>query len=198
MWEPLGLDPHAKILTWLIVRDRQTINRLKFKTGDQRATRCFLYDAESTRSFPAALFSGVFTVDLRFAIDKYIRQHAIGFAPGIQHLLAWAEHLIQRRQQMAADNIVLLRFDLEAGVFLRDFFDRRQKRRKIIDIAGISRDGVKQGFALIAVALVAHVENLFELRVVREHAIVEMGGEFWSGFNQQGNSGLDRSDGLSV
>jgi hypothetical protein len=83
-------------------------------------------------------------------------------------------------------------------VFLGDFFHRRQQGRQVIDIAGIGGNGVEQRFALIAVTLVAHVENLFELRVMRKHAIVKMGGQFRTGFHQQGNGGFNRSDGLSV
>ena len=77
---------------------------------------------------------------------------------------------------MTANNIVLLRFDLEAGVFLGDLFHRRQQGRQVIDIAGVGGNGVEQRFTLVAVALVAHIEDLFELRVMREHPIVEMGG----------------------
>lgn len=70
--------------------------------------------------------------------------------------------------------------------FCAIFFHRGQQRSQVFNIAGVSRDGVEQRFTLIAVTLVAHVENLFELRVVREHAVVEMGGEFRAGFHQQG------------
>jgi hypothetical protein len=45
---------------------------------------------------------------------------------------------------MAADDVVLLWFDLEAGVFLRDFLHRRQQRSQVVDIAGIGGNGVKQ------------------------------------------------------
>ena len=83
-------------------------------------------------------------------------------------------------------------------MLLRDFFHRRQQRRQVFDIAGVGRDGVEKRFTLIAVTLVAHIENLFELRIVREHAIVEMGGKFRTGFHQQGNGGFNGSDGLSV
>lgn len=99
---------------------------------------------------------------------------------------------------MATHNVVLLGLDLEAGVLLRDFFHRGQQCRQVFNIAGVGRDGVEKRFALIAVTLVAHVENFLELRVVREHAIVEMGGEFRAGFHQQGNGGFNGSDGLSV
>lgn len=33
---------------------------------------------------------------------------------------------------------------------------------------------------------------------MREHTIVEMGGELWAGLYQQGDGGFDRGDGLSV
>ncbi|MNB89776.1 hypothetical protein D3C75_368220 [compost metagenome] len=83
-------------------------------------------------------------------------------------------------------------------MLLGNFFHRGQQDRQVFDVAGVSGDGVEQRFALIAVTLVAHVENLFELRIVREHAIVKMGGEFRTRFNQQGNGGFNRSDGLGV
>lgn len=68
----------------------------------------------------------------------------------------------------------------------------------VVDIAGVSGDSVKQRFTLIAITLVTHVENFFEFRVMRKHAIVEMGGQFRAGFDQQGNSGFHCSDGLCV
>ena len=99
---------------------------------------------------------------------------------------------------MAAHDVVLLGFDLEAGVLLRDFFYRRQQGRQVFNVAGIGGNSVEQRFALIAVTLVAHIENLFELRIMRKHAIVEMGGQFRTRFNQQGNCGFHGSDGLGV
>ena len=77
---------------------------------------------------------------------------------------------------MAADNIVLLRFNLEAGMFLGDFFDRRQQGWQVVDITGVGGDSVEQRFALIAVALVTHIEDLFELRVMSKHAVIKMRG----------------------
>lgn len=44
---------------------------------------------------------------------------------------------------MAANNIVLLGFDLEAGMFLGDFFHRRQQGRQVIDIAGVGGNSVE-------------------------------------------------------
>ena len=92
--------------------------------------------------------------------------------------LTRAEHFVQRRQQMTTDDVVLLRLDIEAGVLLRDALHRRQQRRRVLDVGGIGADGVEQRLTLIAVALVAHVENVFQFRVVREHAIVKWAVSF--------------------
>ncbi len=88
-----------------------------------------------------------------------------------------AEHFVQRCQQMATYDVVLLRFNLEAGMLLRDFLNGRQQRRQVLDIAGIRGNSVKQRFTLIAITLVTHVEDFFQLWVMRKHAIVEMGGQ---------------------
>ncbi|SAJ30348.1 Uncharacterised protein [Enterobacter cloacae] len=198
MREAFRLQPDAQILARLVIGNRLTVHWLKLKAGDQCAARGFLNDAEGARAFPAAILAGVFAVDLRFTVDEYVCQYAIGLTPGIQYFLARAEHFVQGCQQVTADDVVLLRFDLEAGVLLGDFFHRRQQSRQVFDVAGIGGNSVKQRFALIAVTLVAHVENLFELRVMREHAIVEMGGQFRTRFNQQGDCGFHGSDGLGV
>ncbi len=34
--------------------------------------------------------------------------------------------------------------------------------------------------------MVAHIEDFFELRVMRKHTVVEVGGQFRSCFNQRG------------
>ena len=83
-------------------------------------------------------------------------------------------------------------------MLLRDFLHRRQQGWQIFNVAGVGRDGIEKRFPLIAVTLVTHVENLFQLRVVREHAVVEMSGELRACLHQQGNGGFNGSDGLSV
>lgn len=75
--------------------------------------------------------------------------------------------------------MVLLRLDIEAGVLLRDTLHRRQQRRQVLDVGGIGADGVEQRLTLIAVALIAHIENVFQFRVVGEHAIVKVGGQLY-------------------
>lgn len=77
---------------------------------------------------------------------------------------------------MFTDNVVLFRFDLETGVLLRDFFYRWQQRRQVFNITGVGGNSVKQGFTLIAIALVTHVKNFFEFWVMSKHTVVEMGG----------------------
>ncbi len=192
------LQPHAQVLTRLIISDRLAINRRKFKAGDKLALRLFRNDTERTGAFPATNFAGVLLIKLRFTINKHACEYTIGFTPGVEHFLTRAVELIQRRQQMRADNVVLLRFDLKTGVFLRDFFHGGQQNGQILQIAGVSGNGVKQRFTLVAVALIAHVENLFQLRVVREHTVIKMGGQLRAGRHEQGNGGLHGCDGLSV
>ena len=99
---------------------------------------------------------------------------------------------------MGTDNIVLLRLDLEAGVLLGDFFHRRQQGGQVLKIAGIGGNGVEQRLALVAVALITHIKDFFEFGIMSKHAVVKMGGQFRTGFNQQGDGGFHRSDGLRV
>ena len=99
---------------------------------------------------------------------------------------------------MGTDNVVLLGLDLEAGVLLGDFFHRRQQGRQVLKIAGIGGNSVEQRLALVAVALIAHIEDFFEFRIMSKHPVVKMGGQFRTGFNQQGDGGFHRSDGLRV
>ncbi len=84
------------------------------------------------------------------------------------------------------------------GVLLRDALHRRQQRRQVLDVGGVGADGVEQRLTLIAVALVAHVENIFQFRVMREHAIVKVGGQLRPGRSQQGNGGFHGGDGLAI
>lgn len=86
MRETFRLQPHAQILARLVIGNRLSVHWLKFKAGNQRAARRFLNDAEGARAFPAAVLAGIFAVDLRFAVDKLVCQHAVGFPPRVQHL----------------------------------------------------------------------------------------------------------------
>ena len=143
IFEAFRFQPDGQVLARLVIGDRLAINRFELKAGDKLAARGFLHDAKRAGPFPAAGFTGVLLIDLGFAADKDVRQHPVGFTPGIEHFLARTEHFIEGRQQMAANNIVLLRFDLEAGVFLGDLFHRRQQGRQVIDIAGVGGNSVE-------------------------------------------------------
>ena len=99
---------------------------------------------------------------------------------------------------MAADDVVLFRFNLEAGVLLGNFLDRGQQGRQVFNIAGVGGNRVEQRFALVAVALIAHIENLFQFRIMGEHPVIKVGGELRAGLDQQGNGGFYGGDGLSI
>ena len=141
--EAFRFQPDGQVLARLVIGDRLAINRFELKAGDKLAARGFLHDAERAGPFPTAGFTGVLLINFCFAADKDVRQHAVSFPPGIKHVLTRAEHFIEGRQQMAANDVVLLRFDLEAGVFLGDFFHRRQQGWQVIDIAGVGGNGVE-------------------------------------------------------
>ena len=176
MRETFRLQPDAEILPRTVFCHCATVDRLQFEAGDKRAARCFSHNAEIASTFPTTGFAGVFVIDFRLAIDKYISQYTIGFTPRVQHFLPRAEHFVQRCQQVFTDDVVLFRFDLEAGVLLRDFFYRWQQRRQVFNITGVGGNSVKQCFTLIAITLVTHVKNFFEFWVMSKHTVVEMGG----------------------
>lgn len=77
---------------------------------------------------------------------------------------------------MITDDLILIGLNVKASMLLGDTLNRRQQRSQIFNIRRISTDGIEQCFPLIAIALVAHVKNIFELRVMRKHAIVEVCG----------------------
>lgn len=62
---------------------------------------------------------------------------------------------------MSTNNIVLLGLNLEAGVLLGDFLYRRQQGGQVLEIACIGGNSVEQRLALVAVALIAHIEDFF-------------------------------------
>ncbi len=197
-FKALGLQPYRQILARLVIRYRLAVYGFHFKAGDQRAARGFLHDTEGAGAFPATGFAGVVLINFRFTIDKHASQYPVGFTPCIQHFLARTEHFVQRRQQMRADNIVLLRLDLEAGVLLGDFLHRRQQGRQVFNIAGVGGNSIEQRFTLVAVALVAHIENLFQLRIMGKHPVVKVGGELRAGLYQQRDRGFNGGDSMSI
>ncbi len=78
---------------------------------------------------------------------------------------------------MLAHDLVVLGADAQADVLVHDARHHRHQHRGIVDVLGIGRDRAGQRLLLLAAGLVALVEHMLELRVVLEHAGIEMPGQ---------------------
>ena len=175
MLQAVVLDVDRQVLPRFEVRHPAAVHRCQHEAADHVALRLFLQDAERAQIAPAAVVGFALLINLLFTLDKYVGQHAVGFAPGVQDFLAWAEHFVQRRQQMTTDDVVLLRLDIEAGVSARCapppatappgsrcWRHRRRWRRTAPDA-----DRRCAGCLVV-----------FQFRAVREHAIVKWAVSF--------------------
>ncbi len=198
MFEAGRLQVDCQILTGLKGGDRAAIYRRKGKAFNHIALLRNCADAKRPGAAPAAglLLRGL--INFLFAIDEYARQYAVGFAPCRQRLFAWIQQLFNGCQQIFTDDGVLRRLDIQAGMFLRNLFHRRQQRRQILQIRAIGTDGVEQRFTLIAVALVVHVEDVFEFRMLRQHAVIEVGRKLWAAGSDGRQGRFNGSDGVGI
>ncbi|MNE60103.1 hypothetical protein D3C80_1552290 [compost metagenome] len=154
------LDVDRQVLARFEVDHLATVNRRQHEAANHLALWLFFDDAEGSSIAPATLGSFAGLINLAFALDKYIRQHPVGFTPGVQHFLPRAEHFVQGCQQMTTDNLILIRANIQAGMLLGNALHRWQQRRQVFDIRGIGADRVEQCLTLIAIALVVHIEHV--------------------------------------
>ena len=96
---------------------------------------------------------------------------------------------------MTTYNVILFRLDQESGMFVRNPLDRTGERPQIVDILCIRGDCIEQGQRLAATALVGQVEDIFQLRVMAEHPLVEVLGEGRACRFEQRNSAFDDGNG---
>ncbi len=96
---------------------------------------------------------------------------------------------------MTTYNVILFRLDQESGMFVRNPLDRTGERSQIVDILCIRGDCIEQGQRLAATALVGQVEDIFQLRVMAEHPLVEVLGEGRTCRFEQRNGAFDDGNG---
>src|SRR5690606_34119812 len=103
----------------------------------------------------------------------------------------WREGIRRKFAQgfnkVMADNLVVVRLHIQAGVLLRNALYRRCQHLGGFDIFGVGGKRTEQRKLLATGMLVAHVENVFQFRIMAEHALVEMLGNDSASAFQQGN-----------
>ena len=177
MFETGGLQMHRQILTRFKGRYRAAIYRTEGKAFNHLALLLNSTDAKRTSAAPATGLLLRRLINLLFAINEHICQYAIGPAPGCQRLFTRIQQLFNGCQQIFTDDGVLRRLNIQAGMFLRNLFHCGQQHGQVLQIRAIGANGVEQRFTLIAIALVVHIENIFEFRMVRQHAVIEVCGK---------------------
>ncbi len=96
---------------------------------------------------------------------------------------------------MTTYNVILFRLDQESGMFVRNPLDRTGERPQIVDIPGVSRDRIEQGQRLAAAVLMGQVEDIFQLRVMVEHPLIEVLGKGRTCRFEQRNGAFDDGNG---
>ncbi|MNN19834.1 hypothetical protein D3C81_1330890 [compost metagenome] len=84
-----------------------------------------------------------------------------------------AQDFLDGRQQVLADDRVLLRFDAQARVLVGNVVQHGHQAARVFDILRIRVDRPRQSLLLLAPFLVRHVEHILQFRVRFKHALVE-------------------------
>lgn len=77
---------------------------------------------------------------------------------------------------------------------MSDSRDSRAQRAEIIDISRVCVHRFRERFRLIAALLVRLVEHILQLRMMREHALVEVFGDRCAVFGEHRYGGFDAGD----
>ena len=165
--------------------------------GDELALLAFLFDEEGAGPLPATFLACLLPVEFTLPADKDVGQHPIRLAPGSQNLVGdrATAHFFERGQEMTTHNVILFRLDQEARVLVSDALHGTGQGPQVVDIFGIGCHCTEQRQWLSATALMRQVEHILQLRVMAEHALVEVLGEGRTRRFEQRNGALDDGDG---
>lgn len=188
---------NAQILPRNGADDRLAIHRLQLERRDIRAFRHGAGNAKRTPAGPAAFGMGAAVVKLVLTADQDIRKRPVGLTPGIEDFrrCGLSQNGRNRAEQGRGDMRIMLRLDFEAGVFLRDPFDRTAHHTQIVDVLRISQHGHGQRTGLRAGGLVRRVEH-FRNRGISQQAAVHFGRDRHAMGFECRDGRLDDGDGL--
>ena len=84
--------------------------------------------------------------------------------------------------------------DADGNVLVGDVSNSAQQGRKVFNVFCISQNSSRQSLLLEAGALMAHIEDLHQFRVVRKHSLIEVGSKCNTVFAKNRNSSLNEFD----
>ncbi len=172
----------AEVLARHEGQHRLAIFRCQQEGGDKLALGSLLLDDEGAGPLPATALVRLLLIDLPLAADEDVGQHAICLAPCLQHLVSdrTSAQFFERGQEMTTYNVILFWLDQESGMLVGNPLDRAGQRSQIVDIFGVGSDGVEQRQWLTTAALMGQIEDIFQLRVMAEHPLVEVLRQRWA------------------
>jgi hypothetical protein len=185
--QPVNEAHHAHVLARLETAGVRAIGRRQVERRDLVAFHFLARHHERTETAPRRAF-----VQLRFRADQDVGQLAVRHLPRRERVLIHrvAQHVDDRAKQMPPHHRVVFGTNVEARVLVGDARHRRTQRTKLVDVRGIGIDRARQRFGLAAALLVRLVEDVLQLRVVREHALVEMLGDRGAMLGKNGGRSL--------
>ena len=133
---------------------------------------------------------------LNCRLDEDVGQLAVGGDPGVLDVVGQgvAQDGGKGADEVLADDGVLLGLDEERGVLVGDALDGAAQGRQVVNVRGVGKDGVGEGCLLRARVLVAHREDVEQLRVRAEHGGIEGGGDGAPVLLDDGRRRLDDGD----
>lgn len=134
-----------------------------------------LRDEELAPALPAARGLGALLVEGVFEVHEDVGELLVGGRPGGDDVLVrgGSEDFLDRREEVFPDDGIVLGCDAKTGVFVADAGNGGAEGFGVVDVGGVGPDGVGEGGGLFAGVLVGCVEDVLELRVGLQHALVE-------------------------
>lgn len=186
------VDQDGDVLAGLEGWQRLAIDRGEVEGGDLLGLLDLVGDLELAPVGPAL---GLL-VDLLLAADHDIGELPVRDAPGFLDLRGErvAENLTHGLDEVLADDLVLVRLDVERRMLVADQLHGGTQSAQVVDVGGIGEEGAGQGPLLVAIALIGDVEDVVQLGMGSEHVLVEHFCDGGAMFNQDRHGGLDELD----
>ena len=147
-------------------------------------------------SGPTAFDQSLFLVDAAFQANQDVGKLSVSCSPCINQFVGggFTQHFLDGGKKVLTNNAVLLGTDTDRAVLGGDVLDGIDKHRRVVDVFGVSQNGACQRLLLMAACLVRVVENVLQLGIACEHALVKVRDQCNAVFAQNGDGGFDKFD----
>src|SRR5690348_16823501 len=154
------MRPDRKILSRAEGRERRAVGRFQVEGGDGLAFSHLADNGQRLVTSPSARLRRALSVEVLFGADHDGGQLLISRPPGCDDLRGCrlTKHGADGAKQMIANDGVVLRLHLKAGMLVSDPVHHTAKLLQMVDVGSIGKDGSCETACLSTAPLVGGVE----------------------------------------